>query len=83
MDAVKLCTCVFEYDLPRLRRLLKAGCAVDAGDYDLRTALHICASESNLVMVCPSLPSSPFLASVVVVIVNVDVYSGDLKMTEL
>eukprot|EP00884_Botryococcus_braunii_P009821 jgi/Botrbrau1/18840/Bobra.177_2s0005.1 len=51
MDAVRLCTCVFECDLPKLRRLLKAGCPVDAGDYDLRTALHVCASEGNLALV--------------------------------
>lgn len=47
-QAAVLCTAVFEGNLPLLRRLISAGCAVDAGDYDKRTALHISASEGNL-----------------------------------
>ena len=45
--AAQLCTCVFEGNLPLLRRLIRAGAAADAGDYDKRTALHIAASEGN------------------------------------
>ncbi|PSC71927.1 potassium channel SKOR [Micractinium conductrix] len=47
-QAAVLCTAVFDGDLPLLRRLLLAGVAVDAGDYDKRTALHISAAEGNL-----------------------------------
>ncbi len=43
----QLCTCVFEGNLPLLRRLIRAGAAADAGDYDKRTALHIAAAEGN------------------------------------
>ena len=46
-DAARLCTCVFSGDLPQLRRLLRCGLTVDAGDYDKRTALHIAAAEGN------------------------------------
>ena len=42
-EAALLCTCVFDGDLRLLRRLLRAGAHVDAGDYDKRTALHIAA----------------------------------------
>ncbi|KAK9903334.1 hypothetical protein WJX75_003130 [Coccomyxa subellipsoidea] len=45
--ASQLCTCVFEGDLPLLRRLVSAGAPADAGDYDKRTALHIAAAEGN------------------------------------
>lgn len=45
--AAQLCTCVFEGNLPLLRRLIRAGAAADAGDYDKRTALHIAAAEGN------------------------------------
>lgn len=45
--ASQLCTAVFEGDLPLLRRLIRAGAAADAGDYDRRTALHIAAAEGN------------------------------------
>ncbi len=45
--ASHLCTCVFEGDLPLLRRLITAGAPADVGDYDKRTALHIAAAEGN------------------------------------
>ena len=45
--AAQLCSCVFEGNLPLLRRLVSAGAPPDAGDYDKRTALHIAACESN------------------------------------
>lgn len=38
-------------ELRLLRRLLAAGAAADAGDYDQRTALHIAAAEANLAAV--------------------------------
>lgn len=47
-QAAVLCTAVFDGDLPQLRRLLRAGARVDAGDYDKRTGLHIAAAEGNL-----------------------------------
>lgn len=46
-----LCSAVYECNLPLLRRLLRAGAPVNAGDYDLRTPLHVSAAEGNLVMV--------------------------------
>jgi hypothetical protein len=46
-DAARMCSCVFESNLPLLRRLIRAGAPVDAGDYDKRTALHISAAEGN------------------------------------
>jgi ankyrin repeat protein len=46
-----LCSCVYLCDLPLLRRLVRAGADVNAGDYDRRTALHISAAEGNAVMV--------------------------------
>lgn len=49
--AARLCSCVFEGNLPLLRRLLKAKAPVDAGDYDKRTALHISSAEGNLAAV--------------------------------
>ncbi|KAF6256108.1 hypothetical protein COO60DRAFT_1702472 [Scenedesmus sp. NREL 46B-D3] len=45
-----LCNCVYECNLPLLRRLLRAGAPVDVGDYDKRTALHVSAAEGNAVM---------------------------------
>ncbi len=57
--ASQLCTCVFEGDLPLLRRLVSAGAPADAGDYDKRTALHIAASEGNTAAVRLPLPSAP------------------------
>ena len=45
--AAQLCTCVFDGNLPLLRRLITAGAPADAGDYDKRTALHIAAAEGN------------------------------------
>jgi glutaminase len=42
---------VYLCDLPLLRRLVRAGADVNAGDYDRRTALHISAAEGNAVMV--------------------------------
>ena len=49
--ATVLCTCVFDGDMPLLKRYLAAGVSIDAGDYDLRTALHISAAEGNLTAV--------------------------------
>ena len=46
-----LCAAVFEGDLKLLRRLLRAGADVNAGDYDQRTALHVAAAEGNLAAV--------------------------------
>lgn len=43
-----LCQCVYDGDLDLLKCLLLAGCNVNAGDYDARTALHISAAEGNL-----------------------------------
>lgn len=43
-----LCQCVYDGDLDLLKCLLLAGCEVNAGDYDARTALHISAAEGNL-----------------------------------
>ena len=40
--------CVFDNDLPRLERWIKAGADVNAGDYDARVPLHIAAGEGNL-----------------------------------
>lgn len=52
--ATVLCTCVFEGNMPLLKRYLVAGVPIDEGDYDLRTALHIAAAEGNLTAVrCP------------------------------
>ena len=56
--AAQLCTCVFEGNLPLLRRLIRAGAAADAGDYDKRTALHIAAAEGNTAAVRPQLETS-------------------------
>ncbi|GAX74508.1 hypothetical protein CEUSTIGMA_g1957.t1 [Chlamydomonas eustigma] len=50
-DAKKLCSAVFVGDLPQVKRLLRCGLSVDAGDYDKRTALHIAAAEGNLTIV--------------------------------
>jgi len=46
--AALLCGCVFDCDLPLLRRLVTAGAPPWAADYDGRTALHIAAAEGNL-----------------------------------
>lgn len=46
--ATLLCQCVYDGDLDLLKCLLLAGCNVNAGDYDARTALHISAAEGNL-----------------------------------
>lgn len=50
-DASLLCTCVYEGNMPKLRRLLRAGLPVNAFDYDRRTAAHISAAEGNLTAV--------------------------------
>lgn len=47
LAASTLCQAVFDGDTNRLRRLLKAGIPVNAGDYDKRTAGHIAAAEGN------------------------------------
>lgn len=49
--AAQLCTCVYDGNLPLLRRYLDAGAPANAGDYDGRTALHISAAEANLAAV--------------------------------
>eukprot|EP00884_Botryococcus_braunii_P021334 jgi/Botrbrau1/7885/Bobra.9_2s0059.2 len=49
--AADLCTCVFECDLPLLRRFLQAGANPNSGDYDQRTAMHIAAAEGNVAAV--------------------------------
>ncbi|KAG2444345.1 hypothetical protein HXX76_001101 [Chlamydomonas incerta] len=46
-----MCTAVFEGDLVKLQRLLKAGAPPDACDYDKRCALHIAGAEGNLAAV--------------------------------
>lgn len=46
-----LCSCVFECNVPLLRRYLRAGIAVNAANFDARTALHIAAAEGNLAAV--------------------------------
>lgn len=51
--ASRLCTAVYQCNLPLLRRLMRAGTPVNAGDYDKRTALHISAAEGNLSVVRP------------------------------
>ena len=60
--AALLCKLVFDGNLPLLKRMLGAGIAADSADYDMRTALHIAACESNLTSVPsppPLLPSQP------------------------
>lgn len=57
--ASQLCTCVFEGNLPLLRRLIAAGAPADVGDYDKRTALHIAASEGNTTAVSCRRPFRP------------------------
>ncbi len=49
--ATALCTCVFDCNVPLLRRFIKAGAAVNAGNFDARTALHLAAAEGNLAAV--------------------------------
>ncbi len=49
--AADLCTCVFDCDLPLLRRYLGAGADPNSGDYDKRTAMHIAAAEGNVAAV--------------------------------
>eukprot|EP00891_Asterochloris_glomerata_P006788 jgi/Astpho2/6788/Aster-07232 len=46
--AEQLCECIFEGDLKRMGRLMKAGADVNVGDYDKRRPLHIAAAEINL-----------------------------------
>jgi len=50
--ATQLCTCVFDCNVPLLRRYIKAGIIVNAGNFDSRTALHVAAAEGNLAAVC-------------------------------
>ncbi len=49
--AANMCTCVYDGDLRRLARLLRAGATPNAADYDLRTPLHIAAAEGSLAAV--------------------------------
>jgi hypothetical protein len=44
-------SCVFESNLPLLRRLIEAGAGANSADYDGRTPLHIAAAEGNGVIV--------------------------------
>ena len=50
--STQLCTCVFDCNVPLLRRYIKAGILVNAGNFDSRTALHVAAAEGNLAAVC-------------------------------
>ena len=52
--ATQLCTCVFDCNVPLLRRYMKAGILVNAGNFDSRTALHVATAEGNLAAVRPS-----------------------------
>ncbi|CAL8470996.1 g10538 [Coccomyxa elongata] len=49
--AAHLCTCVFDCNVPLLRRYIKAGISVNAGNFDKRTPLHVAAAEGNLAAV--------------------------------
>lgn len=49
--AAHLCTCVFDCNVPLLRRFIKAGISVNAGNFDKRTPLHVAAAEGNLAAV--------------------------------
>ncbi len=49
--AAHICTCVFECNVPLLRRFIKAGIAVNSGNFDKRTAVHVAAAEGNLAAV--------------------------------
>ena len=49
--ATHLCTCVFDCNVPLLRRFIKAGAMVNCGNFDARTALHVAAAEGNLAAV--------------------------------
>merc|ERR550534_1798480 len=45
-----MCAAVFKGDMVQLKYCLEQGADVSAADYDLRTPLHIAASEGNLAM---------------------------------
>jgi len=45
-----MCAAVFKGDMAQLKYCLEQGADVSAADYDLRTPLHIAASEGNLAM---------------------------------
>merc|ERR550534_1901506 len=45
-----MCSAVFKGDMAQLQYCLDQGADVSAADYDLRTPLHIAASEGNLAM---------------------------------
>ena len=49
--ATQLCTCVYDCNVPLLRRFIKAGILVNAGNFDSRTALHVAAAEGNVAAV--------------------------------
>ncbi len=61
--ATQLCTCVFDCNVPLLRRYMKAGILVNAGNFDSRTALHVAAAEGNLAAVRPYCRSRPWSVS--------------------
>jgi len=46
-----LCLAAAGDDIDQLRRILKAGGDVDAGDYDRRTAMHLASAEGKLEVV--------------------------------
>ncbi|KAG2493569.1 hypothetical protein HYH03_008088 [Edaphochlamys debaryana] len=46
--AAEMCQAVYNGELVKLRRMLRAGAPPDACDYDRRSALHIAGAEGNL-----------------------------------
>jgi hypothetical protein len=59
--ATQLCTCVHDCNVPLLRRFIKAGILVNAGNFDSRTALHVAAAEGNVTAVRLCDPCYPWL----------------------
>jgi hypothetical protein len=58
--ATQLCTCVYDCNVPLLRRYIKAGILVNAGNFDSRAALHVAAAEGNVAAVCLLRPLDTF-----------------------
>ena len=48
LAGLEMCLASYEGDVSYLRLLLRFGCPVNAGDYDGRTAAHICCAENLL-----------------------------------